>query len=160
MRQVSIGIIRDMIRTSALALLFSAIPMLTVQAQTLAPIGPLNYDAFQEVSLSGTVTGVLTKAATGMIPGVHLLLMTANGVTDVSLGTASLRGTGVLALAAGQQVEVVGVTKTIKQKQVFLARTVQAGSHVYVIRNVHGIPVSQIGRERTNQNAGHDGDTL
>ena len=177
MTQLLIGITRGTIRgiicTSALALLFSALPWLTIEAQTAVqtgssqssssqarPAGPFTYDAAEEVTLNGTISGVLAKASPGMIPGAHLLLMTVDGAVDISLGTASRQSTGALSLTAGQQIEVVGVMKTIKQRQVFLARTVQAGSHLYVIRNQHGIPVSPIGRERTIQNAGHDGDTL
>lgn len=172
--EITRGNIRRIIRTSALALLFSALPWLTIQAQTAAgqtnssqisstqtkPAGPFTYDATEEVTVNGTVSGVLAKASPGMIPGAHLLLTTVDGAVDISLGTAVRQGTGALSLPAGQQVKVVGIMKTIKQKQVFLARSVQAGSHLYVIRNQHGIPVSPIGRERTNQNAGHDGDTL
>jgi len=173
------GVIRCTIRRSAVALLFSALPLLTIQAQTASaqssstqisstqisyaqskPAGPLTYDAAEEVTLNGAISSVLVKASPGMFPGAHLLLTTVDGAVDISLGTAGRQGTGALSLAAGQQVEVVGIMKTIKQKQVFLARTVQAGSHLYVIRNKHGIPVSSIGRERTIQNAGHDGDTL
>lgn len=172
MRKVLIGIvrgtIRGFIRTSALAMLFSALPWLSVQAQTAsAPYvdgqrvaGPFSYDPSQEVTLNGTISSVLAKASPGMIPGSHLLLVTVDGAVDVSLGTAVRQGAGALSLTAGQQVEVVGIMKTIKQNPVFLARSVQAGSDVYVIRNQHGIPVSPIGRERTIQSAGHDGDTL
>jgi hypothetical protein len=169
----------DIIHTSVLALLFSTLPLLTMQSQTavgqtsssridstqisstqIKPAGPFTYDAAEEVTLNGTISGVLAKASPGMIPGSHLLLMTVDGPVDISLGTAVRPGTGALSLTGGQQVEVVGVMKTIKQKQVFLARSVQAGSHLYVIRNQHGIPVSLIGLERTIQNAEHDGDTL
>ena len=172
MRQVLIGMVRDTIRgsirTSALAMLFSALPWLGMQAQTApAPYvdaqgaaGPFSYDSSQEVTLNGTISSVLAKASPGMIPGAHLLLVTVDGAVDASLGTAVRQGAGALSLTAGQQVEVVGVMKTIKQNQVFLARSVQAGSRLYVIRNQHGIPVSPIGRERTNQNAGHNGDRL
>jgi len=177
MRQLSLGIIRgtmrrsigSIMRPSALALLFSALPWLASQAQTSAAsnvadqtktAGPFSYDASQEVTLNGTISSVLAKASPGMIPGAHLLLTTVDGAMDISLGTAVRQGAGALSITAGQQVEVVGIMKTIKQKQVFLARSVQAGSHLYVIRNQHGIPVSPIGRERMIQNAGHDGDTL
>lgn len=168
------GVIRCTIRRSALALLFSALPLLTIQAQTASaqssstqissaqtkPAGPLTYDTAEEVTLNGTISSVLVKPSPGMFPGAHLLLTTVDGAVDISLGTAGRQGMGALSLTAGQQVEVVGIMKTIKQKQVFLARSVQTGSHLYVIRNKHGIPVSSIGRERTIQNAGHGGDTL
>src|ERR1700722_11892623 len=137
MRHRFTGIIRP-----ALALLSLSLVSLAGHAQTASaptrPAGPFSYDVSQEVALNGTVSVVLAKAAPGMMPGAHLLLLTADGTTDVSLGTASLQGTGVLSLAAGQQVEVVGVTKTFQGKPVFFARSVNAGNHLYLIRNKHG----------------------
>jgi hypothetical protein len=82
--------------------------------------------------------------------GSHLLLTTPSGQVDASLGTFGLRGKGALLVAAGQQVEVTGVMKTVNDKQVFLARTVKVGGQVYTIRNEHGFPVSPQARERAN----------
>ena len=72
--------------------------------------------------------------------GSHLLFATSAGQVDASLGRFGLRGKGALSVVAGQQVEVTGVMKTIKSKQVFLARTVNVGGQVYTIRNAHGVP--------------------
>jgi hypothetical protein len=117
-----------------------------VQAQTAAVAkrhaGPFSYDVTQETTLKGTVSSVLTRPSQGMIMGSHLLFATSAGQVDASLGRFGLRGKGALSVAAGQQVEVTGVMKTIKSKQVFLARTVKVGGQVYAIRNAHGFPVS------------------
>src|ERR1019366_3220879 len=55
----------------ALALLFLIPLLLPVQAQTAAvatgTAGPFSYDVTQEVTLSGTVSGVLTRPSQGMI---------------------------------------------------------------------------------------------
>lgn len=139
----------------ALALLFLIPLLLPVQAQTAAvatgTAGPFSYDVTQEVTLSGTVSGVLTRPSQGMIMGSHLLLATPSGPVDASLGMFGLRGKGAVSVAAGQQIEVTGVMKTLKNKEVFLVRTVKAGGQVYTIRNEHGFPVSPQARERASR---------
>jgi hypothetical protein len=135
-----------------------------VQAQTAAGeaqttettkvAGPFGYDASREVTLSGTVSSVLAKPSKGMIMGSHLLLATPSGPVDASVGRFGLRGKGSLSVTAGQQVEITGVMKTIKDRQVFLARTIKVGDEVYAVRNKHGFPVSPQARERASHNAG------
>ena len=134
-----------------------------VQAHTMplatTPAGPFSYDVSQEVTLSGTVSGVLTKQSPGMVAGSHLLLTTLSGPVDISLGTFALRGNDALSVTPGQQVEVVGVMKTLKEKPVFLARAVKAGDHLYEIRNEHGIPITPQARERASQKAAQNRET-
>jgi hypothetical protein len=122
------------------------------QAQTSeGPTSALGYDISKEITLSGTVSSVLMKHSPGMIMGSHLLLATISGPVDASLGMFGLRGKGALSVAAGQQVEVTGVMKTIKDKQVLLTRTVKVGGQVYTIRNEHGVPVAPQARERAQE---------
>jgi hypothetical protein len=106
------------------------------------------YDVSQEVTLRGAVSGVLTKPASGMIMGSHLLLTTVSGPVDASLGRWGLQGKDALSVIAGQQVEVTGVMKTLKNQVVFVTRIVKVGDKVYRMRNEHGIPLSPQARER------------
>jgi hypothetical protein len=135
-----------------------------VQAQTAAAgtrtAGPFSYDVSHEVTLLGTVSSVLTRPSPGMIMGSHLLLATPSGPVDASLAHFRLQGKGALSVAAGQQIEVTGVMKTIMERQVFLVRTVKVGSEVYTIRNEHGFPVSPQARERANGTTAQKGETL
>jgi hypothetical protein len=127
----------------------------TQTTETTIGAGPFGYDVSQEVTLTGTVSSVLAKPSAGMIIGSHLLLATPSGPVDASLGRFGLRGKGALSVSAGQRVEVTGVMKTIKDRQVFLARTVKVGDEVYTVRNKHGFPVPPQARERANHsNAG------
>ncbi|MHB8217278.1 MAG: hypothetical protein ACYDDS_14485 [Candidatus Sulfotelmatobacter sp.] len=145
-----------------LALLFFISLVQSVQAQTqplAPPAGPFSYDATHEVTLNGTVSGVLAKQTPEMAPGSHLLLTTLSGPVDISLGTFALRGAGALSVTSGQQVAVVGVMKIFKEKPVFLARAVKVGDHVYEIRNEHGIPITPQARERVNQHAAQNWET-
>jgi hypothetical protein len=50
--------------------------------------------------------------------------------------------------------------KTIKDKRVFLVRTVKAGGVVYTIRNEHGVLLSPQARERAVQKAAQKGESL
>ena len=106
------------------------------------------YDVSQEVTLSGKVSGVLARPAPGMIMGSHLLLTTVSGPVDASLGRWGLLGRDALSVTPGQQVEVTGVMKTLKNKKVFVARIVKIGDKIYSMRNEHGIPLSPQARER------------
>jgi Phage related protein len=142
----------------ALALLISISLLPLVQAQTtaVATSTAFGYDS-PEVTVSGTVSGVFKQAAPGMIAGSHLLLSTASGPVDASLGRFALIGKGALSVSAGQQVEATGVMKTIKNKQVFMARSVKAGGQTYAIRNKHGFALSPQARERASQKMAGEG---
>jgi hypothetical protein len=124
-----------------LALCLFALPIYAQTAEvTTRPVTPLRYDITKEVKLSGTVSEVV-KAPTRemkMVSGSHLIVQTKNGEVDASLGRFAMRGKGGLSVTAGQQVEVTGVMKTMKGKQVFVTRLVQAEGHTYTIRNEHG----------------------
>lgn len=137
----------------ALLSLISLLPL--AQAQTAAietrTAGPFNYDIAKEVTLNATVSSVITKPTAGMVMGSHLLLATLSGQVDASLGRFGLAGKGAVKVSPGQQIEITGVMKTIKDKQVFLARTVKAGGQVYTIRNEHGVPVPPQARERASR---------
>jgi ABC-type uncharacterized transport system ATPase subunit len=109
---------------------------------------PLSYDISKEVTLSGTVSAVIAKPAPGMMWGSHLMLETVSGKVDASLGRWGLVGKDSLSVTPGQQVEVTGVMKTLRDKEVFVARTVKVNGKVYTMRNEHGIPVSPQARKR------------
>jgi ABC-type uncharacterized transport system ATPase subunit len=83
-----------------------------------------------------------------MMWGSHLMLQTVSGKVDASLGRWGLEGKGALSVTPGQQVEVTGVMKTLRDKEVFVARTVKVNGKVYTMRNEHGVPVSPQTRKR------------
>jgi hypothetical protein len=118
------------------------------------------YDVTKEVTLKGTVTEVLARPSAGMIAGSHLLLATESGAVDASLGKWGLQGKGALSVATGTQVEVTGVMKTLKDKQIFVARTVAVGRQVYTLRNRHGVAVSPQSRQRSAQKSAEKGESL
>ena len=128
----------------------------TAGAQVVAEAHPF-YDASREVTVQGTVSSVLTKPDAGMIFGSHLLLQTATGELDASLGRWALQGKAIAPLAAGQHVEVTGVVKTLMKRQVLIVRTVSLNGQVYTLRNQHGVELSPQARERAEQQAAQKG---
>jgi hypothetical protein len=141
-----------------LALLpFAVLPSLQAQSANSSQAYPFHYDVSEEVTVSGAVTAVFTKAPTGMMNGSHLLLATSSGSVDVSLGAYGLIGKGALSLKLGEQVDVAGVMKSLKDKPVFMARTVTAGGRVYPIRNERGIAMSPQARERARTGTAQNG---
>jgi hypothetical protein len=147
-------------------LLISSPRLMQAQTQTKSSAaGPLSSDVTEEVTLTGTVSSVVTKAAPGMIVGSHLLLATPNGPVDASLGRFGLQGDSAVSVAAGQQIEATGVMKRIvikgmKDKSVFLVRSLKVDGEVYTIRSKHGFPVSPQARKRAHEKTGGNEESL
>jgi len=133
-----------------------AVPLLAQTARQSHPF----YDISKEVTLSGTVSDVVAKAAPGMLPGPHLVFATTSGRVDASLGRFALEGKKPLSVALGQQITVTGVMKTIKDEDVFVARVVRVGGKAYELRNQHGVPMSPLSRQRASQKAAEKGESL
>lgn len=122
-----------------LALSALAVP---TQAQTATGVKKAHptpfYDATKEVTLEGTVQNVLRKPSHGMLPGAHVMLATSSGTVDTHLGPFAFKGFHPLSVAPGDHISVVGVKKTVRGNEVFLARTVKVGDAEYKIRSQHG----------------------
>ena len=117
------------------------------------------YDVSEEVAITGTVSSVLAKPVPGMIVGAHLLVETLSGRVDASLGRFGLAGYGAVSVSGGEKIEATGVMRTIKDKPVFVVRTVSAGGKVYSVRNEHGSVLTPQARERAGQKTGQKGES-
>ncbi len=125
----------------ALALSVCALPLCAqTSAAKAKTIAHPWYDASREVTLTGTVTRVVKSATPEMkmLGGSHLIVQTKSGSVDASLGGFAMRGKGALSVNEGERVQVTGVVKVVKGKEVLLTRLVQANGHQYVLRNEHG----------------------
>jgi hypothetical protein len=98
------------------------------------------YDITREVTLTGTVSSLVknTTPEMQMLGGSHLIVQTTSGKIDASLGGYAMKTVGALSVTPGQQVQVTGVMKAIRDQQVFVTRLVQVNGRVYKIRNEHG----------------------
>lgn len=138
-------------------LLVALLPSLHGQTAKSSPSFPFRYDISEEATVSGSVTGVLTKAAKGMMNGSHVILATPSGSIDVSLGAYGLIGKGALAVRLGEQIAVTGIVKTVNAKPVLMARSISAGDKTYLIRTEHGVAMSPLARERVGSASVVDG---
>jgi hypothetical protein len=141
---------------AGLLLAIAAVPL---HAETTVH-SPAYYDKAKEVTITGTVSSVMTRPAAGMMWGSHLMLTTSAGEVDASLGRWAMQGKNALSVAAGQQVEVTGVMKTVNHKQVFIARTVKVGGQIHTLRNELGLDLSPGMHERASQKSGQKGGVL
>ena len=124
-----------------LALCLFATPAHAQTAEgTASSAVPPKYDIAREVTLAGTVSSVVKKTTPEMqmLGGSHLVIRTTSGKIDASLGGYAMKAQGALSVSPGQQVQVTGVMKTIRDQQVFVTRLVQVNGRVYKIRNEHG----------------------
>ncbi|MGC1684737.1 MAG: hypothetical protein WA734_03885 [Candidatus Acidiferrales bacterium] len=127
---------------ASMALLAIAVPagaQTTAQttARTAVPAAA-RYEASKEVTLQGNVLDIVTKAPAGKLIGAHVIVATSSGDVDAHLGVYAMKGKNALTLTPGERVQLVGVMTSSGASQVFLVRTIQAGSQVHQIRNVHG----------------------
>jgi len=131
------------------------------QAQTAeSTAGRFHYDVSREVTIKGTVLSLIKESSAERIPGAHLMVATAAGEVDVSLGRSAMQGRGALTIHGGEYLEVTGETMTLKGVAVFVARTVKVGEQVYLIRNEHGIGISPQARQRASEGTTDNRGTL
>ena len=142
----------SLIGLALLAGLLSAILAVPLGAVTKTELHPY-YDITKEIQLSGMASSLLARPRQGMMPGSHILVETASGTIDASLGKWGLQGQGAPSIQNGDQVTIKGVMKTVNDKQVFIVRTLEVDGRTYRIRNEHGLPFSPQGRQRTSQTA-------
>jgi hypothetical protein len=123
----------------ALCLLAPPIHAQTAEGTASSVVSP-KYDLTQEVTLAGTVSSVVknTTPEMQMLGGSHLIVETTSGNIDASLGGYALKAEGALSVSPGQQVQVTGVMKTIRDQEVFVTRLVQVNGRIFKIRNEHG----------------------
>ena len=110
---------------------------------------PNTYNIANDVSLQGTVISYTENSQTPPI-GAHVLLQTSAGNVDVHLGDARLLHLAKLNITPGANIRFVGQmsavtqtsgTKNAGQSSVFLARLVQVGAQLVVVRSDRGLPI-------------------
>jgi hypothetical protein len=100
------------------------------------------YDVNKEVTLEGTIRSVVSKPTVGMALGTHLMLATSKGPVDAHIGDFVFKGSHPLSVAAGQSVKVTGAMTTIKNKEIFLVRTIDTGGRLTTVRTAHGFLIA------------------
>lgn len=138
------------------ALCFFPAPADAQSAEAAVKAAPApRYDIAREVTLVGTLNAVVTKTTPemNMLGGSHLIIETAAGKIDASLGAYRMTGNDALAPEHGSRIQVTGVMSAIRGQQVFVTRLVVAGNRVYKIRNEHGFVISPVARQGNTPHA-------
>jgi hypothetical protein len=102
------------------------------------------YDVTKEVKVQGTIQKIDSSGTNGLI-GTQIMIQTASGVVDAHLGYGPAKASS-LGISEGQSVTVVGMMQSVGNSNVLLARILTTSSHVFVLRNEHGIPVRALPR--------------
>ena len=100
------------------------------------------YDPATETTIGGVVQEVKFIPGPGVMGGMHLVLSTDAGTTEVRLGPAWYVSRQNFAFGKGDQVEVTGSKIKSGDAFVLIARVVKKGDQVLTLRNAQGIPAS------------------
>lgn len=119
--------------------LLSAIASAQQKAQSV-PQRNLNYDVSREISVQGSVINYSETSSVAPF-GPRVTLQISSGVLDVHLGNAQLLESNQLKLAAGDTIRVVGEDVPLGSGTQFLARLVQKGNQVLLLRSPQGFPL-------------------
>jgi hypothetical protein len=124
----------------ALALCIFALPLRAQTSDTTKPVAHLRYDITQEMTFTGTVSGLVKASARETKkPGEsHVMVRTTSGNVEADLGKYAMKGEGALTVTPGQLIQLTGVMKMERGRQVLITRLVQANGKVYRVRNEHG----------------------
>lgn len=129
-------------RLCLLTALFVALPAVLPAGQKLSPTNRVThaprYDAAKEVTLEGTVEGLVTKPAPGKVLGGHLMVSTAKGSVDGQIGAFVLRGAHAFTATPGEKVKITGVMTTFHGQEAFLVRTIETANRTVMVRDAHG----------------------
>jgi hypothetical protein len=107
-----------------------------VKTNTMVPV----YDLTKEVKVQGTIEKIDSFGRSGPI-GTHILIQTASGVVDAHLGFGAAASRRYLGISVGQNVTVIGMMQAVGDTSVLMARILTTPSHIFVLRNEHGIPI-------------------
>jgi hypothetical protein len=117
-------------------MLIGALPGWVLAAESPeAPV--LAYSMARETTISGSIDEVVSGHSAGSPAGLHVLVNTAQGIIDASVGSylsADVRDS----LSKGQAVQMVGMKVAIGGNEYLVARTLTVAGHAVAIRNEHG----------------------
>ena len=108
--------------------------------------GPPVYDTKTEVTLRGTIEAVETIDPAGRsgrysLGGTHLTFKTATETLEVHLGPTAFLKEKKVALAKGDEIELLGSRVTLDGEQVILVREVRKGTDTWTLRDASGRPL-------------------
>ena len=114
--------------------------LLIAAAAMLAAQTPARYDRAAEKAFTGTIKSVGAYPADDGSVGVHIDLITDEGIVDVRVAPATFIGKNNFWFFADESLVVVGARVPRDGNGPVWARAVQKGSQVLVLRNDSGTP--------------------
>jgi hypothetical protein len=123
--------------------------------------GFMGWDANKSNAPDVTVTSIIQQVvpnhSSGMPPGLNLMLATPEGVLDVAAGPYLPQETQQ-ALAAGQQVQVIGRVVAINGRNYLFAKQLVINGQQITIRNDHGSLVRTRKHAHTSSQTSQNGE--
>ncbi len=113
------------------------VPLFSQPADTRTEAAVVAYDRTHEITVSGTIQGVVAKPESGSPSGLHLLVNGSEGTFDAALGPYMAKETRE-ALRAGAAVQIVGAIEKVHGRQYLLARQVSFDGRTVTVRNLNG----------------------
>lgn len=114
------------------------------KAGALVPV----YDLAKEIKVQGTIEKIDGFGTSGPI-GTHILIQTASGVIDAHLGFGPAASRRYLGISVGESVTVIGMMQRVGSGSVLIARILTTPSHIFVLRNEHGVPIRAVPHRST-----------
>ena len=111
------------------------------------------YDVSREIVVEGMVVQY-TPASTAAPLGPHVTVHTTSGVMDVHLGNVRLLEANHFSLVSGDGIRIVGENVAYGTGMQFVARVIQKGSQVLVVRSTRGFPLAPGGKSGQRTDGG------
>lgn len=101
------------------------------------------YRLAKEIKIQGAIAKIEPIGA-GSAAGTHIQVQTAEGTVDVHLGVSPAVTADSLGLTAGQAVSIIGMMAHVGGNPLLLARILTTPTHIFILRNEHGLPVKTL----------------
>ena len=99
--------------------------------------GPVHYSVAAEMTVKGTVEDLKP----GRQQGLHVMLKTSDGTSELALGPTWYQTEKKYDLAKGDQIEVIGVKSKVDGRDVLLVREIRKGAETMTFRDAKGFPM-------------------
>ena len=111
------------------------------------------YDAAHEITLTGTIQGVVTRRMPGRPAGMHLMVAGPGGLVDAHVGPF-LSKEMKEALHTGTPVQLVGAMASLRGRKYLMVRALNVGGTRITLRNERGSLVrSQVSGAKIKESA-------
>jgi hypothetical protein len=146
-----IGLLQGRAGIAGLAGVFLLCNLASAQQKVVAQQN-LSYSASREVSVQGTVLRYADNSTAAPF-GAHVTVQTGSGALDVHLGDPRLLDSAHFAVAAGEEVRVIGENVTFGSGTQFVARIIQKGNQAVALRSTQGLPLRPAGASKNSAGA-------